>query len=566
MDDGSEVAVPSLEALARRIDRGEILPHTELFDAGMNAWAPARESAVVRFILEERERDGHDPLPLWEGAFDEVDEDAGDPAGVAEEEAEEAAAAEESAVEPEDGPEDEAEDGDPFDLGLTLEPKTFDVDDAEEEEAGAEEAAEAEADTDRGEVEEEGGPGASEFERFTLGDDFGAGDGEEEDDDEEEVAGAATHDDPLPTLPPLEFPESDPEPGEGEEEDPGPQGGTALEEWSGGPAAPTRPRDEPTGPPADGPPPPRPTSPAVRGREGRESRAAKPRARAKPERKAAAPAETGGGIGRWIGVAAVLAILAVGGYFVFVDRTDPVGDGGPGTSTAGTTEGTGGQGDQTLVGENLGGHASVPEVPADLSVAVERGLAAARARFNAVVDSLRGAHGLPPSPPREWLSGYYLAHASEYPGVREFWEGYAALLGDLRGRDRELFLGAAVGAASRADPARADAAERYLEERYARILPLRRERYQQLTVVSRRARELHDFLVANEERIRYTPATGPEVPLDPIMEANVDSPEVEAELLRELDELFQALNRSRGGGAPGLGGLGNDLFRRFGEG
>jgi hypothetical protein len=67
LDDGSEVAIPTVEALARRIDRGEVLPNTELHDIGTGAWSAARESAVVRFILEERESDGKAPLEAWKG-------------------------------------------------------------------------------------------------------------------------------------------------------------------------------------------------------------------------------------------------------------------------------------------------------------------------------------------------------------------------------------------------------------------------------------------------------------------------------------------------------------------
>jgi hypothetical protein len=479
MEDGSEVPIASLEALARRIDRGEVLPDTELFDTGTNAWSPARESAVVRFILDEREHEGLEPLEEWEGVFDEMESGTAGGSGGS----------------------------DPIDLGLTLE------------------------------------PGAS---------------GKTEEVDEDEVAP------PLPSLmeedpdklPDLVFP-GDEGPRRAPPSDPGPQGGTSLDEWSS-PGAPYSPPATPTipGEPIPGPP----TSPVSRGK-GPGRRPPPRTARKRPE---AEPAGPKGGAGKWIlaGIGVVAVLWA--GVFLLGDRTGPTPDEPP-VSTEVRPDAPGLAG-TALVGEDLAGVAPVPSVPEGLDVPVARALRAVDSRFDGVVDSLRSVHGLADRPPPEWLSGYYLAHASQFPNVRAFWDGYASLVGELRARDPELYLETAVRAASDPDPRRSLAVEAYLEDRYRAVRPYRRERYIQLTRVAQRATALHDFLEANEAEIRFTPATGPEIPRDPIMEAEVERAEVRSELLRLMDVLFQALDLSRGGGPPAMGGLGQDLFRRFGEG
>jgi hypothetical protein len=517
MEDGSEVPIASLEALARRIDRGEVLPDTELFDAGTNAWSPARESAVVRFILDEREHEGLEPLEAWEGAFDEA----------------------------ETGPAEGEGGSDAFDLGLTLAPGTF----------GHAEGVDEEDEDDGEDGHAPSGEAPSDFESFTLGDDFGALRPEvgEDEDDVSPSRSAPVEEDP-DRLPDLVFPGD-----EGPRHTPsdrGPQGGTSLDEWSS--EAPSSPPATPTipGEPMSGPP----VSPVSRGKAPGQ----RPQPRPPRRRPEAEPAVPKGGAGKWL-LAGIGVVAMVGaGVFFLGDRAEPTPDEPSVSNEVGPEEPD--LAGRALVGEDLAGVAPVPSVPEGLEAPVARALRAVNSRFDVAVDSLRSVHGLADRPPPEWLSGYYLAHASEFPGVRAFWDDYGSLVGELRARDPELYLETAVRAASDPDPERSRAVEAYLEDRYRVVRPYRRERYIQLTRVAQRAMELHDFLEANEAEIRFTPATGPEIPLDPIMEAEVERTEIRSELLQRMDALFQALDLSRGGGAPAMGGLGQDLFRRFGEG
>jgi len=588
MEDGSEVAIPSLEALARRIDRGEILPDTQLFDVGTNAWTASRESAVVRFILEERELEGLPPVEGWEDAFQEEEENRLEGPGTEHEvepEAKEVDEGEETQEEGRDaqgeGEDAQGEAGeeevgsDPFALDLPLEAEASGGDGAgtSREPPSGDDPAAVEADErDQGAERDEGDEAdgiaetdekPSEFESFVLADDFVAeGEDEEEGTSEGETvadevsAGGASHELPL-----LEFPDERPArgaeaPSPEARKDPGPQGSTSLDEWASGASA---------GPPVPGEPLP---GPPVRRRPIREPRRpAGPKrqpASSRSERAAAGPEPRGGSRGT-VGVLVLLGLLGAVAFF-FGDRVVELWNGEAPEARAVAEPTVSGPTPRGLVGEDLTGRAEVPAVPDGFEAQVDRGLAAVRIRFDQVVDSLRAVHGISGSPPRAWLSGYYLAHASEFPGILQFWQGYAGLVGELRARDPELYLETAVRAGSGPDSNRNEAVARYLEERYRSILTLRRERYAQLILVARRAQELHDFLVLSEPDIRYTPAIGPEVPLDPILEARSERAEVQSELLRRLDALFQALDRSRGGGAPALGGLGNDLFRRFGEG
>jgi hypothetical protein len=105
----------------------------------------------------------------------------------------------------------------------------------------------------------------------------------------------------------------------------------------------------------------------------------------------------------------------------------------------------------------------------------------------------------------------------------------------------------------------------YVEERYAAALSRRQEVYTQLSVVSSAAIDLHDFLTDSGDAIEYTPALGGQaIPRDPVLEVGTDDPAVRESLETRLDAIFDALDRSRGGGAPPQAGLEQDLFGQFG--
>src|SRR5688572_31625373 len=77
LDDGSEVIVPSAEALTRCVAKGDILPDTQLFDAGRGMWCRAGEAPLVQFIVSEIAHERGDPLPGWPVEGEEESQPAG---------------------------------------------------------------------------------------------------------------------------------------------------------------------------------------------------------------------------------------------------------------------------------------------------------------------------------------------------------------------------------------------------------------------------------------------------------------------------------------------------------
>ncbi|MEX2526131.1 MAG: hypothetical protein WEA09_00720 [Gemmatimonadota bacterium] len=58
---GSEILLASVEDLSQRLEEGGIHPDALLFDSGTGRWIRAAESPVVRFIVEELDREGRAP-------------------------------------------------------------------------------------------------------------------------------------------------------------------------------------------------------------------------------------------------------------------------------------------------------------------------------------------------------------------------------------------------------------------------------------------------------------------------------------------------------------------------
>jgi hypothetical protein len=182
-------------------------------------------------------------------------------------------------------------------------------------------------------------------------------------------------------------------------------------------------------------------------------------------------------------------------------------------------------------------------------------------------DSLRVEAGLATGPPPGWLGGFYLSHAGDYPAVPEFWQQYRDFLEDLRDLDQEGYRDSVRRVVEREDLPGVDPDEvsLYFEERYAVLGALRDDRYAQLIRVAEAAEELHRFLAEAQDRIAHAPAVGQGISPDPILEAVPRDEETRARLDQLLDSLFQALDRSRGGGAPSFEGLRTELYGRFGQ-
>ena len=188
-----------------------------------------------------------------------------------------------------------------------------------------------------------------------------------------------------------------------------------------------------------------------------------------------------------------------------------------------------------------------------------------------LMDSVRIEMGLEVIPPSGWLGGQYLSGASRFTEVSGFWEDYSAFVERLAAEDQALYREAAVRAWEAAEgegvetPAGPGAFLEAIDQRYTLVGEARQVRYERRLAVARAAGELHAFLVEREGEIEYAPALGGGVSADPVLEAVPMNSQVRRELELHLDRLFQALDQTRLGGVPSLGGLRSELFNQLRE-
>ncbi len=206
------------------------------------------------------------------------------------------------------------------------------------------------------------------------------------------------------------------------------------------------------------------------------------------------------------------------------------------------------------------------DLPAGLEAEAEALWAALPQRINRIVDSLRVEAGLPETPPREWLSGFYMANADEFAAVPGFWRAYEGFVAELQARDEALVRQAAD---EHLDTRALPGPDRrrmvlLLEARRPEVAPVRDERYRNLRRTADEALAFHEFLVLNTSLIRYAPALGGGVSADPVLEAVAETPEVRRQLEAHLDRIFGALDRTRAGGQPSPSGLRVELFGNLG--
>jgi hypothetical protein len=168
-----------------------------------------------------------------------------------------------------------------------------------------------------------------------------------------------------------------------------------------------------------------------------------------------------------------------------------------------------------------------------------------------VMDSLRASYDLAGGP-QGWLDGHYLATASEYPHVQDYWRRYQAYVSELRTRDTALFR---TGFVQRL---REDGLEGpVLAMRLARALedfrasqPARDSLYGGMDTLAVRALALHDLLLARESDVEYDPVQLGTVSRDPVMEAFPSDAELRREIWAHLDAIFEAMDLVQGG-VPG---------------
>lgn len=170
------------------------------------------------------------------------------------------------------------------------------------------------------------------------------------------------------------------------------------------------------------------------------------------------------------------------------------------------------------------------------------------------MDSLRGVYDVAGAP-RDWLSGHYLANASEYADVQEWWQRYHTYVTELRGRDEELFRRGFVDRLERSGLEGAVLSMRLARatEEFRGTGASRDTVYSAMNEMATAALELHELLVAREDDIVYTPVRPGVVTRDPVVEAVPTDDELRREIWDTLDRLFAGMDVVLGG-VPGSGG------------
>jgi len=569
---GKEVPIPSVEALQLRIELGAITEGTRFYDASMDRWAPAGEHEIFRTLSRDSGDRGEGgfvapppptrgqkrpgavpPAPERPGA-EVAEQPSPEATGGSAEEPTESAEPTESTESTESAEPARPRDPDPFEREMgpsedepSLDPFEIPVDGSPlAESAGGEpsggEPSGGEASADEPSGSEPAAADDFDFEGFgtiELDDAFTAP-AKAADESGEEVAGAAdvpedaAHDedtvqdegaaqaeevavDDLDLEPPLSeqaassFATEDTEVGDaatpGAPEDASVEGADELPAWmtddveddetasaagagageTPAPAREGRDRGE-RGGRAPAPPP-------RRDRGDRGKRPDRNRSRTRPTPPPRRGKESD--IGRIVAGVGAVAFLVFGGWYLLT----LLGDGGERTVEA------------------VEPAVDIPELPSELVSTFDE---TAPPVYAAALDSLRGLGSeLPEAPPDAWLGGNYLANASRFPGVRDYWGAIRSYVDRIRASGEGLFVSlyeAELDSAGVAPGSDRDALVERARAGFQASRPDREVIYDQLEGLIDAAEGLDDFLRENEASIDYEPAAGG-ISRDPVVEA-----------------------------------------------
>ncbi|MDH3423232.1 MAG: hypothetical protein OEN00_09585 [Gemmatimonadota bacterium] len=503
---GNEVPIPSVDALALRIELGAVGPDTELYDAQADHWGPARTHEIFVSLSRDVGEEGFmAPPPVAAPAV--------------------SAAPTSPAPAPEKEAEPEEKESDEFDLGLTLaDPQP---EPPEDEAAGsADKASSADlgldlarpvqtpttADSEALDLQQPSSEAGGGFDFGDLGSTPLALEANE-----------PLHDDPLGG-------------GMGLETEMGFSGPAADFEGGGGDLELEQPMSafEPDSPPGwmdeSGPDEVMDFS-AVTAEEEASQEAVVPaanvptRQRSTPKDRPSKPRfKSQRSMSGPIVSVVVLMALAVGGYYGWPFLTE------------------------LLAGRSAPERPVVvmPAIPAELLPEMRSvGMAAIADVVSEVNEATRIA-GVPIEPAEEWLAGVYLGNASQFVGVEAFWLSIDDLMQGMRAADWQLYhdkyverLGQAGGLVQ---AAAAQVTER-ADSGFVAASPERSAAYAEMESLVDAALDLHAFLLQNEARIEFRPgltsATDPNV--DPVLEISAPA-EDRARMLEMFEDITDALD------------------------
>ncbi len=544
---GNEVSIPSVDALALRIELGAIGPDTQLYDAAADRWGPAHTHEIFLTLSREKDAEGFvappPPVASPPGGPDATKEET--PGDEREEEVAEGVDAPEEEAPAEDAepaPEEPiAEEEVSLDFTLTdadslEEAATEDVMDlspppdpfgpplADAGDAGAPEEPEAPETFDFGGVEsfeleeepetedetEEPGHGMVLEEPLSGGEMDFSGVGLDD------VGGGLDLETPMSDFTadaPPAWMEQD-GPGRDEEEEAGmmdfsrPAAGAEEDEDSTAPAP---------GPAAGGP---GGSDAGDRDRSRPPRPRPEPRSRpSPPRRKKKFPVGTVAGV-------IVIAALAVGGWYGWAAFQARRAAARAAAAKAVALP-----------------PVTIPQIPPTL---VPRMRALATAALAGTIDQFRteeASFGIPSEPRSAWLGGAYLSNASKYPDIQRYWTLIDSFVDHVRATDTKVFHDQF---AKRLDSAgiRGDTAQMLQARADSGFLATRRARfeaYDEMDDLTNAALDLHQFLLDHEADITYAPAAGG-VSEDPVLEAVPNTKALGNRMWSMVDRITGALN------------------------
>lgn len=184
----------------------------------------------------------------------------------------------------------------------------------------------------------------------------------------------------------------------------------------------------------------------------------------------------------------------------------------------------------------------IPEIPVDLEGPMRELAGDALPLMYGEIETRAFPPEEPQAPSEEWLAGVYLGNASRFVEVETFWSAVAGLADRLRSEEVESFHAAYASLAEATDhddDVRALLVERadsgFMATREARL-----HVYDRLDVLAGAALALHDFLLTHESDIAYTPART--FAGNPIEEAVPSSQEIGDQMWDRVEDITNALD------------------------
>jgi hypothetical protein len=187
----------------------------------------------------------------------------------------------------------------------------------------------------------------------------------------------------------------------------------------------------------------------------------------------------------------------------------------------------------------------LPTIPEELMPRMRQIAGAAIADVVSEVDQATRVADAPTEPDDDWLAGVYLGNASQYPGVGTFWEGMDAFMAGLHGAEWQSYhdaLAIRVGNEGLDAQAVAQITER-ADSGFVAAEPRRLAALAEMERLVDSSLDLHDFLLENEADIEFRPgvtsAADPNV--DPVLE--ISAPAGDRERINQLfDGITDALD------------------------